>query len=60
MTPTTRLFLAAACFAAWLVLLFEGFALGGAVHLLAAAGIVLVPWRAPGSPAPTSPPEEKR
>jgi hypothetical protein len=48
--PTVRLATAAACFAAWLVLLFLGFAAGGAVHLLAVAGIVLVPWRAVGAP----------
>lgn len=46
-----RLAAAAACFAAWLVLLFLGFAAGGAVHLLAVAGIVLVPWRGGGAPA---------
>jgi hypothetical protein len=45
-TPTARLFAAAACFAAWLSLLFYGHAAGGAVHLLAAAGLALVPWRA--------------
>lgn len=42
-----RLVAAAACFAAWLVLLFLGYAAGGAVHLLAVAGVVLAPWRAP-------------
>jgi hypothetical protein len=53
---TARLFAAAACFATWLVLLFYGFVLGGAVHLLAAAGLALVPWRAPRStPAPEEP-----
>jgi hypothetical protein len=45
-----RLFAAAGCFAAWLVLLFLGFAAGGAVHALAVAAIVLVPWRAAGAP----------
>ena len=54
--PTLRLFAAAACFAGWLVLLFLGFAGGGAVHLLAAAGLVLVPWRAG---ARTTLPEER-
>jgi hypothetical protein len=62
-SPLARLFAAAACFAAWLVLLFEGFALGGAVHLLALAGLLLVPWRERARPAaptpPSSPPEEK-
>jgi hypothetical protein len=55
-SPSLRLFAAAACFAAWLVLLFLGFALGGAVHLLAVAGVVLAPWRA-GRPA--APPVEE-
>lgn len=53
--PTARLFAAAACLAAWLVLLFFGLAAGGAVHLLAGAGLALVPWRA-SRPAPA--PEE--
>jgi len=53
MSPTARVFAAAACFAAWLVLLFLGFAAGGAVHLLAVAGAVLVPWRAAVPPVPT-------
>ena len=44
--PTLRLFAAAACLSGWLVLLFLGFAAGGAVHLLAVAGLALVPWRA--------------
>jgi hypothetical protein len=39
--PTVRLLAAAACLAAWLVLLFLGFAFGGFVHLLALAGLVL-------------------
>lgn len=49
MTPVARLFLAAAAFAAWLVLLFLGHDGGGAVHLLAAAGVALVPWRNAGT-----------
>jgi hypothetical protein len=45
--PTLRLFAAAAAFAAWLVLLFFGYAFGGGVHLLALAGILLaLPRRA--------------
>jgi hypothetical protein len=46
MNPTVRLFAAAACFAAWLVFLFFGFTLHGAVHLLALAGALVAPWRA--------------
>jgi hypothetical protein len=40
-----RLFASALAIAAWLVLLFLGVALGGAVHLLLVAGLVLFPWR---------------
>jgi hypothetical protein len=32
-------------FTGWLALLFSGFAWGGAVHLLLAAGLALFPWR---------------
>ncbi len=49
MNPTARLVAAAASFAAWLVLLFFGWLLHGAVHLLALAGLLLVPWRAGAS-----------
>ena len=55
MNPTARLFAAAACFALWLTALLLGFALGGAIHLVAVAGLLLVPWRA-GRDAPPSPP----
>lgn len=51
MSPVARLFAAAACFAAWLVLLVLGHAAGGAVHLLAVAGVALAPWRSPRRPA---------
>ena len=46
MHPIVRLFAAAVLLAAWLVLLFFGVALGGAVHLLALAALVVAPWRA--------------
>lgn len=46
MNPTARLFAAAALLAAWLVLLFFGFTLHGAVHLLALAAALVAPWRA--------------
>jgi hypothetical protein len=46
MNSTARLFAAAVCFAAWLVLLFFGFTLRGAVHLLALTGVFVAPWRA--------------
>jgi len=45
MSPTVRLFAAAACFAAWLVLLFLGHIAGGAVHLLAGLAVALFVWR---------------
>ena len=40
-----RLFGSAACLSAWLVLLFSGVALGGAVHLLLVATLGLFPWK---------------
>jgi len=46
-SATGRLFASAGAIAAWLVLLFLGVALGGAVHLLLAAGLALFPWRTP-------------
>jgi hypothetical protein len=44
-----RLLAGAACLGAWLGLLLLGYAGGGAVHLLALAGLALVPWRAGAS-----------
>ncbi len=41
-----RLFGAAATVAAWLVLLFTGWALGGFVHALLILAFFLVPWHA--------------
>jgi len=41
------MFLAAALLAAWLVLLFSGWVLAGAVHLLLALALLLFPWRLP-------------
>lgn len=62
-TATARSALALLLFSSWLTLLFSGFALHGAVHLLLAAALVLFPWRAlPGpsaaavdEPAPAAP-----
>ena len=45
-SPTTRAALALILFSGWLALLFWGFAFGGGVHLLLAAGLALFPWRA--------------
>jgi hypothetical protein len=52
--PTVRLFAAAACFAGWLALLFFGWAGRGAVHLLAVAGVLIVPWRTATTPESTA------
>ena len=41
-----RLLLAAALAGAWLVLLFSGVALGGAIHLVAVAALLVFPWGA--------------
>ncbi len=40
-----RLLAGSALLAGWLALLLHGHAGGGAVHLLAVAGLVLWPWR---------------
>lgn len=40
-----RLFAAATAIAAWMVLLFTGWALGGFVHVLLILAVVLAPWR---------------
>ena len=41
-----RLLAAAALLSAWLVALLSGVALGGAIHLAAAAALAVFPWRA--------------
>jgi Flp pilus assembly protein TadB len=41
-----RLVAGAAALALWLVLALSGHLAGGAAHLLALAGILLLPWRA--------------
>ena len=45
LSPTLRIALSAVALSSWIVLLFAGYTLGGAVHLLLAAGLVLFPWR---------------
>jgi len=40
-----RLLAAATAIAAWMVLLFTGFALGGFVHALLLLAVLLAPWR---------------
>jgi hypothetical protein len=50
-SPTVRAALALTLFSGWMALLFWGFAFGGAVHLLLAAGLTLFPWRAAATSA---------
>ncbi len=45
-SATIRALLGLVLFSSWLALLFLGLALGGAIHLLLAAGLALFPWRA--------------
>lgn len=40
-----RLTLSVGLLSAWLILLLSGFALGGAIHLLLLASLLLFPWR---------------
>jgi membrane protein implicated in regulation of membrane protease activity len=42
----TRLFAAAVAIAAWMLLLFTGWAFGGLVHALLVVALFLVPWHA--------------
>jgi hypothetical protein len=53
--PIARAALALALVSGWMALLFWGFALGGAVHLLLAAGLALFPWRSASASAPSPP-----
>ena len=46
LSAAARLLSSAALLSSWLILLFVGFALGGAVHLLLAAALLLFPCRA--------------
>jgi hypothetical protein len=45
MSTTARTLLAAALLSGWLVCLLVGWALGGAIHLALAAGLIVFPWR---------------
>ncbi|HSS79038.1 MAG TPA: hypothetical protein VLV54_20120 [Thermoanaerobaculia bacterium] len=51
-SPKVRALFSLVLFSLWLALLFSGLALGGAVHILLAAGLALFPWRAAMSPHP--------
>ncbi len=50
MSQESQIFAGGAALSAWLVLLLSGFALGGAVHLLLVAALVLLyrAWRGSG------------
>jgi len=43
--PPIRLLLSAVALASWMLLLFLGWTLGGAVHLLLVGAAVAFPWR---------------
>jgi len=55
-SPVLRAALALLLFSGWMALLFWGFALGGGVHLLLAAGLAVFPWRAARTLTLPSPP----
>lgn len=44
-SPLARLLTASVLLSSWLVLLFVGWTLGGAVYLLLLAAVLLFPWR---------------
>lgn len=46
MRDDIRLLAAAALLGGWLVLFFLGFTARGLIHLMPAAALILVPWRA--------------
>ena len=52
LSPTWRAALALLLFSAWMGLLFGGFLLGGALHLLLPAAAALFPWRHLPPPIP--------
>ena len=45
MSPQLRLALSMLLVGLWMAVLFVGWALGGAAHLLLLAGLAVVPWR---------------
>jgi hypothetical protein len=53
MNSTVRLLLSAAALAAWMFLLFLGWTVGGAIHLLLIGSIVAFPWRELGKSRPS-------
>ncbi len=46
-----RLFASAACLSAWLILLFSGISLGGAIHLFLVLALVAFPWKSAARPS---------
>ena len=54
-SPTVRAAVAFLLVSAWMALLFWGFALGGAVHLLLAGALAAFPWRAARALTPPTP-----
>ena len=52
-----RLMLAAGLLSLWLVFLFVGATLGGAIHLALLGVLALRPWRLPSAESNTSDPE---
>lgn len=58
MSPTLRLLISATLVSTWLVLLFTGWAFGGAVYLLLAAALVVFPWTALRTSFRSSSPED--
>ena len=42
--PSVRLWLASAMFSGWMVFVLVGWVIGGAIHLLLAAALMLFPW----------------
>ncbi|HEV8581707.1 MAG TPA: hypothetical protein VGX68_21780 [Thermoanaerobaculia bacterium] len=45
-SPILRAALSLLLFTSWMALLFAGYILGGAIHLLFLAALLLFPWRA--------------
>jgi hypothetical protein len=58
LSPTWRAALALLLFSVWMGLLFGGFLLGGALHLLLPAAAALFPWRHLPPPIPQEPHQE--
>lgn len=53
MNSTVRLLFSAVALAAWMFLLFLGWTVGGAIHLLLIVTVVAFPWRELGKSRPS-------